>query len=149
MIESENILVSYIFNDVQKHFSARKIVKAAFKKEGNLQLNTDENYLKTIISNLIGNAIKSLSDSGNGKIVLKAFIDPVHGGEKNQKYISITDNGVGAKLENFKALYDDSEVIGIKTGLGLNLIRDLATAINCKITVDSKIGVGTTFMLEL
>jgi signal transduction histidine kinase len=61
--------------------------------------------------------------------------------------LSITDNGSGGNQEKFKALYDDSEVIGIKTGLGLHLIRDLATAINCKIEVSSKPDLGTTFTI--
>ena len=63
--------------------------------------------------------------------------------------MSITDNGPGSNQENFKALYDENEVVGIKSGLGLHLIRDLAKAINCDIKVDSKIGVGTTFILSL
>jgi signal transduction histidine kinase len=63
-------------------------------------------------------------------------------------FLSITDNGKGASDEQFKALYDDKEVVGIKTGLGLHLIRDLAKAIDCEITVDSKINEGTTFTLR-
>jgi signal transduction histidine kinase len=50
--------------------------------------------------------------------------------------------------QEFKAMYDDTEVVGIKSGLGLHLIRDMAKAINCDISVDSKIDVGTTFILK-
>ncbi len=49
----------------------------------------------------------------------------------------------------FKALYDENEVVGIKTGLGLHLIRDLAKAINCKILVENNNTTGTRFTLEL
>jgi signal transduction histidine kinase len=52
-----------------------------------------------------------------------------------------------AGSENFKALFDDTEVVGIKSGLGLHLIRDLAKAIDCEIVVESKLGEGTTFTL--
>ena len=141
--QPEKILVSSIFNDTKNHFASEEKIKFIFENNENLEIFTDDNYLKTIIRNLTGNAIKALADSENAKITLKAYTD------KNQKFLSITDNGVGAKLENFKALYDDSEVIGIKTGLGLHLIRDLATAINCKITVDSQVGFGTSFLLEM
>ena len=68
---------------------------------------------------------------------------------ENNSFFSITDNGSGASQDNFKALYDDTEVVGIKTGLGLHLIRDLAKAIDCEISVDSKIDIGTTFILKL
>ncbi|MBL7885976.1 MAG: sensor histidine kinase, partial [Flavobacterium sp.] len=69
--------------------------------------------------------------------------------ENGNTILSITDNGKGATKEEFKALYDDKEVVGIKTGLGLHLIRDLAKAIDCEISVDSKINVGTTITLKL
>ena len=106
-------------------------------------MNTDENYLKTILRNLTGNAIKALAGTKNPSIVWRAW----H--ENNQNFLSISDNGVGGKPEQFKALYDDTEVVGIKTGLGLHLIRDLAKAINCEIIVETKINQGTIITLKL
>ncbi|UPT71711.1 MAG: ATP-binding protein [Flavobacterium sp. JAD_PAG50586_2] len=106
-------------------------------------MNTDENYLKTIIRNLTGNAIKALKEIENPTILWKAWK------ENNQTYLSITDNGPGAGQEQFKALYDDKEVVGIKSGLGLHLIRDLCRAIDCEISVNSKLTSGTTITLKL
>ncbi|PXY45216.1 tetratricopeptide repeat-containing sensor histidine kinase [Flavobacterium hydrophilum] len=137
----KNIPVEVIFEDTKKHFSAVENIEISFENSENIILNTDENYLKTIIRNLTGNAVKALDKNKNGKIIWKAWQ------EHNQTLLSITDNGPGESLEKFKALYDDSEVIGIKSGLGLHLIRDLATAINCKIEVDSKPNFGTTFTI--
>jgi signal transduction histidine kinase len=65
----------------------------------------------------------------------------------NQSFISITDNGKGADLEQFKALYDETEVTGIKSGLGLHLIRDMAKAISCSVSLDKKIQNGTSLVL--
>ncbi|MDY0090340.1 MAG: hypothetical protein RBR78_08230 [Flavobacteriaceae bacterium] len=48
-----------------------------------------------------------------------------------------------------KALYDNKEVIGIKSGLGIHLIRDLARAIDCKIEVSSVSVEGTLVKLTL
>jgi len=79
----------------------------------------------------------------NPKIIWKAWQ------ENGQVYISITDNGPGVTLQQFKALYDEKEVVGIKTGLGLHLIRDLAKAIDCEILVDTKANEGTTITLKL
>ncbi|UPQ77709.1 ATP-binding protein [Flavobacterium azooxidireducens] len=61
----------------------------------------------------------------------------------------ISDDGPAASQEQFKVLYDDKQVVGIKSGLELHLIRDLAKAINCEILMDSKLGKGTTFTLKL
>lgn len=137
----KNIPIETIFEDTEKHFSSIENIEISFENPENIILNTDENYLKTIIRNLTGNAVKALDKNKNGKIIWKAWQ------ENNQTYLSITDNGPGENLEKFKALYDDSEVIGIKSGLGLHLIRDLAAAINCKIEVDSKPDFGTTFTI--
>ena len=133
--------IAGLFDETQKHFSGVENIEISFEDPENLILNTDENYLKTIIRNLTGNAIKALDKTLNGKIIWKAWQ------ENNQTYLSITDNGPGGTQEKFKALYDDSEVIGIKSGLGLHLIRDLATAINAKIEVVSNPDSGTTFTI--
>jgi len=139
----QKIAIADLFEETEKHFASVENIQLSFENPENIILNTDENYLKTIIRNLTGNAIKALDKTQNGKIIWKAWQ------ENNQIYISITDNGAGGTQEKFKALYDDSQVIGIKSGLGLHLIRDLATAINCKIEVCSKPDLGTTFTIKV
>jgi len=137
----KEIPIAVVFDEMKNHFSSVENIEILFENSQNIILNTDENYLKTIIRNLTGNAIKALDKTQHGKIIWKTWQ------ENNQTYLSITDNGPGGTQEQFKALYDDSEVIGIKSGLGLHLIRDLATAINCKIEVKSKPDSGTTFTI--
>lgn len=141
--QPKNIFISDLFNDTKTHFSSEEKVKISFENDDNIQINTDENYLKTIIRNLTGNGIKALEKTANATIVWKAWK------ENGKVYLSISDNGSGTTLDKFKALYDDKEVVGIKTGLGLHLIRDLAKAIDCEIKVDSKMNEGTTISLKL
>ncbi len=143
----ENVLVLKIFNDTRNHFYSEKDVLIVFENPENIEIHTDENYLKTIIRNLTSNAIKAVSldtarDDKKAVIIWKAWQ------EQNIVYLSISDNGKGAENEQFQALYDDSAVIGVESGLGLHLIRDLANAIDCKISVDSKIRIGTQFVLK-
>ncbi len=150
------VTINSLFEDTNAHFSSEEKVKIIFENPNNIEITTDENYLKTIIRNLTGNAIKALdnfvpyndTDSRAAlgmtpTIIWKAFQKDSH------TFLSITDNGKGASDEQFKGLYDDKEVVGIKTGLGLHLIRDLAKAINCEVSVDSKLNKGTTFTLKL
>ena len=118
-------------------------IKFEYQNPDNISIFTDENYLKTIVRNLTSNAINVFSSTVNPTIIWKAWQ------ENGISYLSITDNGPGGTEEQFRALYDDKEVIGIKSGLGLHLIRDLAKAINCEISVDSKQGIGTTFILKI
>ena len=118
-------------------------VEIIFENPEKIQILTDQNYLKTIIRNLTSNAIKALNETEKPTIIWKAWQ------ENNISYLSISDNGKGAENEQFKALYDDKEVAGIKSGLGLHLIRDLAKAIDCQIQVNSKVNEGATFTLKL
>ena len=141
--QPQKFQISTLFEDTKKHFSSVENIQFQFENLSNLALVTDENYLKTIVRNLTGNAIKALVNVPNPMIIWKAFQ------ENGNTYLSITDNGKGATDEEFKALYDEKEVSGIKSGLGLHLIRDLAKAIDCEIKVDSKINAGTTITLKL
>ena len=139
--QPKKVAVNSLFDDTKSHFSSEEKVQISFENKDNIQINTDENYLKTIIRNLTGNAIKALNEIENPTIIWKAWQG------NGTSYLSISDNGKGASDEQFKALYDDKEVVGIKTGLGLHLIRDLAKAIDCEIKVNSIVNEGTTFDL--
>lgn len=140
--QAKEVLLNHLFEDVKNHFSSFENIKLQFENTENIIVNTDENYLKTIVRNLTGNAIKALEKVENPKIIWKAWQ------ENNKIFLSISDNGNGADLGQFKALYDEKEVVGIKSGLGLHLIRDLAKAIDCEIKVDSNLN-GTKFILKL
>jgi signal transduction histidine kinase len=139
----KKISVNQLFEDTKKVFSGYQNIQFEYYNPNDLTVFTDENYLKTIIRNLTSNAINAFKATLNPQIVWKAWQ------ENGKLFLSITDNGSGASLDQFKALYDDKVVVGIKTGLGLHLIRDLAKVIDCEITVDSKMVLGTTFKLKL
>ncbi len=146
--QPEPLEVSKLFDDIALYFGGEQVV-FHFENPSNLTLITDENYLKTILRNLTSNAIKAMQNTAipsaaEGKIIRWRAWQ-----EDNHTYLAITDNGPGSTHEKFKALYDDKEVVGIKTGLGMHLIRDLAKAINCTIHVDSELGKGTTITLRL
>lgn len=144
----KTVSVGHLFQDLQNHFYSEEKVTIVFENPNGLELHTDEDYLKTIMRNLTGNAIKAFEHiipgiaNRNPSIVWKAWQ------ENNRTFLEITDNGIGATQEQFKALYVDNEVIGTKSGLGLHLIRDMAKAINCEISVASEIDHGTTFLLK-
>lgn len=141
--QPKKILISSLFEDTERYFSDVQNLDIIFESIGNEEVVTDEDYLKTIIRNLTGNAIKATANIKNPKIIWKAW------NENQDYYLSISDNGTGADEEKFRALYDDTYVTGIQSGLGLHLIRDLAKIIHCTIDVHTKPMEGTTFTLKL
>ncbi len=139
----QNVNVSSVFADLIKHFEYESGAILEFDNPQNIFLRTDPDYLKAILRNLIGNSLKAVDSKADGKIKVSAFLT---GGVAQ---ISIADNGGGIHPEHYKALYDENLVIGIHSGLGFHLIRDLAAAIRCEVLVDTKAGQGSTFTLRL
>jgi len=137
-----NIDLRAVFNDLKHHFQSEEQVRFEIELPESLQLVTDENYLKTILRNLTSNALKALAQTENPVIRWKANL------QDNHVLIVVSDNGPGASQAAFKALYDETEVVGIKTGLGLHLVRDLAEAIDCGIRVETGSS-GTAITLSL
>ncbi len=141
--QPKTIDVQNLFDDTKNHFAGEERVQIIFENLDNLQIITDENFLKTIIRNLTGNAIKNLKEKPDATVIWKVYR------VNNKINLSISDNGSGVNQDQLRALFDDTEVVGIKTGLGLHLIRDLAKAIDCEISVESRVGEGTTFVLKM
>ena len=136
------VMVNELFTDNKKVFSGYVNITFQYDNPENLEILTDKDYVKTIIRNLTSNAINVFINTQNPKIIWKAWKD------ENRTILSITDNGPGATAEKFNALYDETQVVGIKSGLGLHLIRDLAKAIDCKIEVQTDSDNGTTVILK-
>lgn len=137
----EELKIRDIFSELEIYFVSNSEVKLIVDKTSNVLLYTDRNYLLTILRNLTSNAIKALEKVEDPTIHWSVV-------ETNDSTILlIEDNGPGAAKSQFKALYDASEVVGTKTGLGLHLIRDLAQAINCKVEVNTEQTSGTIISL--
>lgn len=138
-----DIAISKLFADIENTFSGINAIKINFWDEQQLLVNTDEDYLKTIMRNLTGNAIKALHNKADALIEWRAW-------EENGKhFLSITDNGTGISDQQLNALNKDDSPIGIKSGLGLHLVRDMARAIACTISVHTTPGKGTRFELAI
>lgn len=136
------IPVDDLFSYVQKQLPESNI-RFIFSNTEKLSVSSDEDYLKTIMYNLTANAIKALAKTNDPFIEWKAVM------ADNKVALSITDNGAGIHQEQLDALYNKNAVVGTRHGLGLHLIRDLAEAINCRITVKSDAGQGTSFLLQV
>ncbi|RYY62501.1 MAG: sensor histidine kinase [Chitinophagaceae bacterium] len=136
------VKVASLYQHVEKLF-ANSGTTIIFDDPGNLEVNTDENYLQTIMHNLTANAVKALGRQSDGLIRWSAIK------EQGETVLSITDNGPGLRDEQVSALYDDTVVANEKTGLGLHLVCDLASAIQCRIAVRSQLQSGTTFTLSI
>jgi len=127
------VTVANLFSDIERKFATEGAV-LHFDQPPGLSVTTDEDFAKTILRNLTGNAIKALRTHPNhapAQINWKAWT------EGPGICLSITDSGPGATAEQLSPLFDESAPIGIRSGLGLHIIRDMARAIGCEVTTNS------------
>ncbi|MDR3298607.1 MAG: response regulator [Candidatus Accumulibacter sp.] len=111
----------------------------------------DENRVRQIIINIVGNAIKYTRE---GDVCLR-----LTRGERNNRdclVISVSDTGIGIKPEDMPRLYDkfvrldtakNKGVTG--TGLGLLIVKQFVDMMKGEITVKSEYGKGSVFTVYL
>ena len=108
----------------------------------------DRQRLKQVILNLLSNAVKYNYDGGS--VIITCQPAPA-----NNWRISVTDTGPGISQENLARLFipferlndDQPNVEG--TGLGLVLAKRLVELMHGQMGVESTLGRGSTFWLEL
>lgn len=129
-------------------FALKKGIKLNTIIESNSNVICDSFTIKTVIRNLVSNAIKF--SKSNDTITVKCE-------ESTDKLtFSIKDTGVGIDKETMKNLFilgkasTEKGTLGEEgTGLGLILCKDFLEKHNCELSAGSKLGIGTEFKFEL
>jgi nitrogen fixation/metabolism regulation signal transduction histidine kinase len=109
-----------------------------------LMISADKSMIEQVIINLVKNAIQSFSEQEEKIIQLKAYLD-----EKTRPIISVSDNGDGIDpeaLERIFVPFYSTKKAG--SGIGLSLSKQIMRQHEGRITVKSKLGEGTEFMLR-
>lgn len=112
----------------------------------NLILTSDENLLDMVWGNLLSNAIKFTSAGGRIQITMKQ-----DGGFVT---VTVADSGCGIDEEAAKHIFDkfyqgDTSHATEGNGLGLALSKRIVELLDGEITMDSKMGKGSTFKVRM
>jgi signal transduction histidine kinase len=109
----------------------------------------DDDRVRQILMNLVMNAVK-YTPEGGGTITLSATVT------RSSVIIQVGDCGPGIPPEKVATIFEPFVQLasGLTdrqggVGLGLAISRDLARAMKGDLTVESTVGVGSRFMLEL
>lgn len=118
-------------------------------KDSSLELNADYDRLNQVLSNLISNALRHTPNGGT--ISINTELPITNYGLR----ITIKDTGEGIASEDLPFIFDrfwrgDKSRSGrINSGLGLAIAKQLIEAHNGKIEVQSEVGKGTSFVIEI
>jgi signal transduction histidine kinase/CheY-like chemotaxis protein len=129
---------------------ANKAVNLIFEEVGEIPaLNTDEVKITQIMRNLISNALKFTE---RGEVRVRAALAAE--GDDVTFYVADTGIGIAAAdqpriFEEFTQVENPLQRHAKGTGLGLPLCRSLTRLLGGDVTVESEIGVGSTFSAKI
>lgn len=128
------------------HNLAHKQINLVNEVDPMMTVCADNNMVKTIIRNILSNAIKYTHNSGT--IAISTI------SENGFDLLKIQDSGVGMTKEQIDRLFkieNNISTLGTDnepgTGLGLLLCKELAEKNNAEIRIESQVGKGSTFTL--
>lgn len=150
-VRKSEIDIEQLFNNIislYQEYSDKKQIKLINELSGKKTAFADRYMIETVLRNLISNSIKFTRTGGNVTLSAEEIGDFIS--------ISVSDNGIGISPENQIKLFDYDQHFSLKgtdnetgTGLGLAISKEFVEKNGGKISIESKIGYGSTFKVTL
>ena len=143
-VDRKNFPIDSIIKDCISVFQSTAAEKNVIlvNRSGRNSVFADHDMVKTVVRNLIANALKFSSTGSQVEVSSENDKDRVH--------VIVADNGIGmskVQLENVFNLEQKTSTVGtageVGTGLGLPLCKGLLLKNNGQIWIDSTPGQGT------
>ena len=140
-------LIRNLSAEVTLTASAKKLRFRVFSRRRELASYTDPKLLRSLLGNLIDNAIK-YTERGGALVGIRR--------RGRQILIQVWDTGIGIAPENMDAIFDEYFQIGNQErdkakglGLGLAIAKRIATLLGTEVTCRSRPGKGSVFEFRL
>jgi PAS domain S-box-containing protein len=131
-----------------KYNADQKNIELFNDTKGEVIITADEEMLRTVLRNLISNAIKFTPKGGKVNIDAQRKIDQIE--------ITVSDTGIGIEREMIKKLFRIETSFTTRgtgnekgSGLGLLLCKEFAEKHGGTISVESKFGYGSRFIFSI
>ncbi len=127
---------------------AREVAVEVEAAEEDLSVEADSEALRTIVENLLSNALKYTPAGGH--VTISWERDQAHA------IIRVRDTGVGISTEHQTRIFERfyrvdrarTRAVG-STGLGLSIVKHLAGVFSASVSVQSEVGKGSVFTLRI
>lgn len=149
-IQNEEVNLESIFNEelaILQNMPDADGIEIEFFYDGETPLYSDLIRLKTILTNILSNSIKYSDRTKENR-----FIKVTASVSKKKLAITIEDNGIGIDEQYVSKIFDMYFRASTKqkgTGLGLYIVKDTIDRLDGTIEVNSVLGKGTKFVIEL
>ncbi len=153
LVQTDTIpFVKYLSESFHSLAESKKINLTVYSEIDALEMDIDVNKMASIVSNLLSNAIKFTS--ANGKIIV--HLNKIQTKDEVLFTIKVKDNGLGLAANDITHLFDrfyqvdnESSQYQEGTGIGLSLAKEFVELMNGSIDVESTLGKGSTFTVQL
>jgi two-component system, cell cycle sensor histidine kinase and response regulator CckA len=109
----------------------------------------NEARLGQVFLNVLLNAVQALPEGRCEANEIRVVVKP---GEQDRVLIEVHDNGVGIEPQVRGRIFEPfftTKPVGIGTGLGLAICHGIVTSLGGSLTVQSEVGKGSVFRIEL
>jgi len=138
----------YLTQSFQTYANSKNLSLEFFASAEAIVMDFDMEQIKQIMTNLISNAVKYTPSGGSIKVKVKQ--------KKELLFIAIQDTGVGIAQQDVPHIFDrfyqvdaSSTRAGEGSGIGLAHTQELMRLMSGTIRVESKVGGGSTFTIQL
>lgn len=148
--EPTDFVVAALFEEMRNEFAslaASKGLELRIDAPAPSAAHSDASLVGQILRNLVSNAIKY---TNRGWVQLRSLTSPA--GVR----VEVVDSGVGIPPDQLPYIYDEFYQVGVASntsrqgyGLGLSIVQRLVRLLGLKLEVQSTVGRGSTFSLEL
>jgi|GEM_PF-1118368 len=144
-------ILEKITRDLQEKAKAKQLTLEYVAAPFDTWVTADEEKIEQVFANLIDNAIKYTSQG-----YVRVFTDRFEENGQSFIIVHVQDTGIGINPKNYEAIFekfrrthDTAEIRESGAGLGLFIVKSFVEKQGGKISVNSRIGNGTTFSVRL
>ncbi len=142
------IFLKYLTDSFHSMAAAKQISLSFESRLEALTMDYDPEYLQQVVGNLLSNALKFTPEGG--KVTVKTMVR-----KKDHLQIEVEDTGIGIAPHDLPHIFDRffsphiNNVAGAGAGIGLALTKELVHLMGGRIAVQSELGKGSCFTVEL